>query len=189
LAITLVDYRSNPEKPIVSIPFEYPRERLPQNKKVIVTDTQGNDLGEVPIIDIDSIPTSDRTLIVRVEAPKAFARKIAGIQVQEEPVTQPMDHYVKSIQDETIICRCERVSAGEIRALIKQGIRDINEIKAVTRAGMGACGSKTCNSLIYRLFREEGIPVDEITDQTRRPVFIEVPAGIFAGIQPGVKHD
>jgi len=189
LAITLVDYRSNPEKPIVSIPFEYPRERLPQNKIVIVTDTQGNDLGEVVVIDIDSIPTSDRTLIVRVEAPKAFARKIAGIQVQSEPVTQPMDHYVKVIQDETIICRCERVSAGEIRALIKEGIRDINEIKSVTRAGMGACGSKTCNALIHRLFREEGISSSEVTDQTRRPVFIEVPAGIFAGIKSGGQHE
>jgi sarcosine oxidase subunit alpha len=189
LAITLVDYRSNPEKPIVSIPFEYSRERLPENKKVIVTDTQGNVLAEVPIIDIDSIPTSDRTLIIRVEAPKAIARKIAGIQVQYEAVTQPMDHYVKNIQDETIICRCERVTAGEIRALIKQGIRDINEIKSMTRAGMGACGSKTCNSLIHRLFREEGISFNEVTDQTKRPIFIEVPAGVFAGIQPGGPHE
>jgi sarcosine oxidase subunit alpha len=189
LAITLVDFRSNPEKPIVSIPFEYSRERLPGNKKVIVTDTQGNDLGEVPVIDVDSIPTSDRTLIIRVEAPKAIARKIAGIQVQGQPVTQPMDHYVKTIQDETIICRCERVTAGEIRALIKQGIRDINEIKSVTRAGMGACGSKTCNALIHRLFRDEGISSNEVIDQTKRPLFIEVPAGIFAGIKAGGRHD
>jgi sarcosine oxidase subunit alpha len=189
LAITLVDFRSNPEKPIVSIPFEYSRERLPGNKKVIVTDTQGNDLGEVPVIDVDSIPTSDRTLIIRVEAPKAIARKIAGIQVQGQPVTQPMDHYVKTIQDETIICRCERVTAGEIRALIKQGIRDINEIKSVTRAGMGACGSKTCNALIHRLFCDEGISSNEVIDQTKRPLFIEVPAGIFAGIKAGGRHD
>ena len=89
LAITLVDYRSNPEKPIVSIPFEYSRERLPANNKVIVTDTQGNDLGEVPIIDVDSIPSSDRTLIVRVEVPKAIARKIAGIQVQDDLPPNP----------------------------------------------------------------------------------------------------
>jgi sarcosine oxidase subunit alpha len=189
LAITLVDYRNNPDLPVVSIPFEYPRERLPADRKVVVTDTQGNDLGEVIVIDIDSIPTSDRTLIVRVEAPKAIARKIAGIQVQEKPVTQPMDLYVKNLSDEIIICRCERVTAGEIRALIKQGIRDLNEIKTITRAGMGACGSKTCNALIYRLFRDEGIPVSELTDQTKRPVFIEVPAGVFAGIKSGGDHD
>ncbi|MCK7482523.1 MAG: hypothetical protein M0C28_39425 [Candidatus Moduliflexus flocculans] len=31
-------------------------------------------------------------------------------------------------------------------------------MKAVTRAGMGACGGKTCTTLIQRLFREEGVP-------------------------------
>jgi hypothetical protein len=49
---------------------------------------------------------------------------------------------------------------------------------------MGACGSKTCNALIYRLFREEGIPVSEITDSTKRPMFVEVPLGVFAGSAP-----
>ncbi len=75
LAITLVDYRNNPEKPIVSIPYEYPRERLPEDKKVIVTDTKGNELGKVHIVEVDSIPASDRTIIVRVEAPKAIAHQ------------------------------------------------------------------------------------------------------------------
>jgi sarcosine oxidase subunit alpha len=189
LAITLVDFRNNSEKPIVSIPFEYSRERLPCNNKVVVTDTLGNDLAEVNIIDIDSIPSNDHTLIIRVEVPKEIARKIAGIQVQDDPITQPMEHYVKNIEDETIICRCERVTAGEIRSLIKQGMRDINEIKAITRAGMGACGSKTCNALIHRLFRDEGINSSEVTDQTKRPVFIEVPAGVYAGLKSGGRHE
>jgi hypothetical protein len=51
----------------------------------------------------------------------------------------------------------------------------------VTRAGMGSCGSKTCNALIHRLFRDEGIPTVEVTDATRRPLFMEVPLGVFAG--------
>jgi NAD(P)H-nitrite reductase large subunit len=80
-----------------------------------------------------------------------------------------------------IVCRCERVKAGEIRSLIRQGIRDFNEIKTITRAGMGACGGKTCTSIIKRIFREEGIPEEEVTDQTKRPLFMEVPLGTFAG--------
>jgi bacterioferritin-associated ferredoxin len=83
--------------------------------------------------------------------------------------------------DDTIICRCERVTAGEIRDLIRQGYRDLNEIKAITRAAMGACGSKTCHSLIVRLFRDEGIILSDVTDTTRRPMFIEVPLKVFAG--------
>jgi sarcosine oxidase subunit alpha len=80
-----------------------------------------------------------------------------------------------------VICRCERVTAAEIRKLIREGVRDINEIKAVTRASMGSCGAKTCTPLIHRLFREEGVPESEIVDQPKRPLFMEVPLGVFAG--------
>ena len=85
--------------------------------------------------------------------------------------------------DEAIICRCERVTAGEIRQLIKEGVRDINEIKTITRASMGPCGAKTCTPLIHRLFREEGVPENEIIDQTKRPLFIEVPMSLLAGLK------
>jgi bacterioferritin-associated ferredoxin len=77
------------------------------------------------------------------------------------------------------------VSAGEIRARIRAGVRDLNELKGATRAGMGACGGKTCPSLIARLFREEGVPPSEITELTRRPIFMEVPMGAFAGLATG----
>ena len=128
-----------------------------------------------------AIRAFDRTIAVRRRAPREYAKRIAGIQVQEQQVTQPMDHYVERITDDTIVCRCERVTAGEIRALIREGYRDINEIKAVSRAGMGSCGAKTCTALIHRLFRDEGIPPTEIVDQIDRPLFMEVPLGIFAG--------
>ena len=61
----------------------------------------------------------------------------------------------------------------------------MNHIKAVTRCGMGACGGKTCPNLIKRLFREEGIPADQVADLTRRPLFMEVPLGAFAGVVAG----
>ena len=89
-----------------------------------------------------------------------------------------------SIDDEAIVCRCERVTAAEIRGLIRQGYRDLNEIKVVIRAGLGACGSKTCSSLILRLFRDESIPLSEVTLGSRRPLFVEVPLRSFAGIDP-----
>ena len=85
------------------------------------------------------------------------------------------------MEDDTIVCRCERVTAGEIRSLIRSGCRDMNEIKAVTRAGMGACGGKTCTPLVKRIFREEGVPLSEIKENVKRPLFVEVPLGVFAG--------
>ena len=181
LAITLVDYRSNSEQPLVSIPYEFSRETLNKNEMVTVLDTEGNPLGDLEVADIHTIQTSDRTKIVLVESPAAIAPLIAGIRVQEQPITQPMHQYVHHVEDDTIVCRCEHVTAGEIRVLIRQGYRDINEIKTVTRACMGACGAKTCASLIHRLFREENVPINEITDPSRRPIYMEVPLGVFAG--------
>lgn len=180
LAITLVDYRGNSEMPIVSIPYEFTREVLKEREQVVALDTAGAELGVLEVLGMHTIPNNDRTLVVQVQAPRAVAARIAGIRIQESAIITPMEQYVQHVEDDTIICRCERVSAGEIRNLIRQGYRDINEIKAVSRAGMGACGSKTCNSLMYRLFREEGVAANAVVDNTRRPMFIEVPLGVFA---------
>jgi len=182
LAITLVDYRKNIELPIVSIPYEFNRDPIQENDVVTAMDTEGKPLGEFEVLSVHTIPSSDRTLVVHLQAPHAIAKNIAGIRMQESKITHPMDHYVQHVDDDMIVCRCERVNAGEIRSLIRQGIRDFNEIKTVTRAGMGACGAKTCTSIIKRIFREEGIPDLEVTDQTKRPLFMEVPLSVFAGI-------
>jgi sarcosine oxidase subunit alpha len=48
---------------------------------------------------------------------------------------------------------------------------------------MGACGGKTCTALTARLFREEGVSTSEITENVRRPLFVEVPLGVFAGAE------
>jgi sarcosine oxidase, subunit alpha len=147
-----------------------------------VLDASGDVLGNVKVTGVRAIKANDRTVAVKLQAPKEYAKRIAGIRIQEEWVTEPMDHYVQCITDDTIVCRCERVSAGEIRAVIREGYRDMNEIKAVLRAGMGSCSGKTCTALIRRLFRDEGIPDNEVTDRTIRPLFIEVPLGVFAGM-------
>ncbi len=185
LAITLADYRQDPENPTVTIAYEFLKESIQTGDVVTAMDAEGTILGNVEVTSVRALKAHDRTVVVKVRAPKEYAKRIAGIRVQEEQVTEPMDHLVERITDDTIICRCERVTAGEIRALIRQGYRDINEIKAVSRAGLGACGAKTCTPLIHRLFREEGIPETEVVDNVKRPLFMEVPLGIFAGAVAG----
>ncbi len=191
LAITLVDYRNNKEMPVVSIPYEFNREPIQKQDLVTTMDTEGEQLGKFEVLSVHTIPTSDRTQVVQLQVPSQIATKIAGIRMQESQITHPLDQYVKHLEDDIVVCRCERVKAGEIRSLIREGIRDFNEIKTVTRAGMGSCGAKTCTSIIKRIFREEGIPEDEVTDQTKRPLFMEVPLGVFAGqiVSEDKSHD
>ena len=52
------------------------------------------------------------------------------------------------IPEDMTICRCERVKKSDIIEQIRAGIRDMNLIKAATRAGMGTCGGRTCTELI-----------------------------------------
>jgi ferredoxin len=190
LAVTLVDYSKEPEHAVVTIAYEFLRESIEAGDVVTVLDAEGHALGNVEVVGVRAVRAFDRTIAVKVKAPREYAKQIAGIQIQEQWVTRPMDHYVERMTDDTIVCRCERVTAGEIRDLIRQGYRDINEIKAVSRAGMGSCGAKTCTALIHRLFRDEGIPDAEVVDQTPRPLFMEVPLGIFAGVplREGERH-
>ena len=180
LAITLVDSRTDRERPTVTIPMEVGESRPRVGEQVAVLDTTGEVLAAA---NVDAVRRSDRTLLVRLRLPRAVAKRAAGIRVQEAWVGEPLPDAVEPIGDATIVCRCERVTAGEIRARIREGCRDMNEIKTVTRAGMGACGGKTCAVLIARLFREEGVPGAEVTENVRRPLFVEVPFGAFAGVE------
>ncbi len=182
LAITVVDFRKDREFPTVAIPFEFLKDALKAGDSVVVEDTVGDPLGRVEVAAVKAIKANDRTVIVKVRAPREYAKRIAGIRIQAPGVSEALDRYIERTSDDAIVCRCERVTAGEIRRLIREGVRDINEIKAVTRASMGSCGAKTCTPLIHRLFREEGVPEAEIVDQPKRPLFLEVPLGIFAGL-------
>ncbi len=184
LAITLVDYR-NGDEVFVSIPFEFNETRIHEGDIVTVLDTLGEVLGQVSVAKIKKPKFADRAMVVKVIAPKEYAKRIAGIQVQAAWKTVKLEEKLNRIEDDDIVCRCERVTAGEIRHLIREGCRDMNELKARTRAGMGACGAKTCHSLIQRLFREAGVPEAHITSFTKRPLFVEVPLGAFAGVVTG----
>jgi hypothetical protein len=35
--------------------------------------------------------------------------------------------------------------------------------------------------MIWRIFQEEGIDLKSVTDRVDRPLFVEVPIGVFAG--------
>jgi len=185
LAITLVDFRSDDEFASVSIPYEFGKEHLHKDDLVTLMDTEGKPLGTAQVSGVKGNAKTDRTFVITVKSPRGYATRIAGLQVQPSFVSKSLPQVIDHLADDMIICRCERVTAGEIRNVIRRGFLDMNEIKTITRAGMGACGAKTCTSLIQRLFREEGIPPEKVTDSSKRPPFIEVPLGIFAGEKEG----
>jgi NADPH-dependent 2,4-dienoyl-CoA reductase/sulfur reductase-like enzyme/Fe-S-cluster-containing hydrogenase component 2/bacterioferritin-associated ferredoxin len=183
LAITLVDYRDDPINPVVSLAYEVYNYEVKKGEKVLLTDYEGRPLQEAEVIEVVLNKASQKTQIVKVRVPKGIEKKVAGFRVQREEATLPVAKPTADrIPDDAIVCRCERVTAGEIRSWIRKGIRDLNQIKAITRAGMGACGSKTCGDLIVQLFKDEGVPIEEVTLHTIRPLFIEAPLAVFSNI-------
>jgi NADPH-dependent 2,4-dienoyl-CoA reductase/sulfur reductase-like enzyme len=52
---------------------------------------------------------------------------------------------------ETIVCRCEEISAAQIDAALSDGCPSIGELKRTTRAGMGACQGRYCGPLLSNL--------------------------------------
>lgn len=57
--------------------------------------------------------------------------------------------------DGLIICRCEEITKGEIRAAIHDGMFTMPEIRRYLRAGMGLCQGQTCGRLVENLLRRE----------------------------------
>src|SRR6185437_14499161 len=47
-------------------------------------------------------------------------------------------------EDDTLVCRCEEVTAAQVRAAAKAGCQGMNQLKAYTRCGMGPCQGRTC---------------------------------------------
>jgi bacterioferritin-associated ferredoxin len=126
----------------------------------------------------------ETTMLVTLEVDAAAAPKVAGIRIQSPAVTEPIETVMPpdANDDAVVACRCERVNLGQIRGAIRAGVRDMNQLKAILGCGLGSCGGKTCAPLIHSIFRREGVPDEEVTGYTERPLVTEVPFGLFAGV-------
>lgn len=61
------------------------------------------------------------------------------------------------------ICRCEEVTLKEIEDVIDEGYHTIDDIKRITRAGMGLCQGRSCSKAIARIIAQKtGNPIEEI---------------------------
>ncbi len=74
------------------------------------------------------------------------------------------------IADQTILCRCEDVTAGEFRAAIADGARDLGQAKHFTRLGMGPCQGRMCLHAAAHLMRRETGALGDLRPTPRAPV-------------------
>jgi NAD(P)H-nitrite reductase large subunit len=87
-----------------------------------------------------------------------------------------IDDELMKQDDERVICRCEEVTLGEIKKAIREGARDLDSVKRMTRAGAGLCQSKTCFNLVAQIIHAEtGIPLSKLLPYTTRPPVRPIP--------------
>ena len=70
-----------------------------------------------------------------------------------------------------IICRCEEITEQEIREAIREfDLRTVDDVKRLTRAGMGLCQGRSCANLTARILSKvTNIKPGELLPSSKRP--------------------
>ncbi|MGW6638574.1 (2Fe-2S)-binding protein [Streptomyces cyaneofuscatus] len=63
-------------------------------------------------------------------------------------VHRPGAHWPQWITEDTEVCRCEEVTAHDLRRAHELGARDARSAKLLTRAGMGWCQGRMCETAV-----------------------------------------
>ncbi|MFF8731594.1 NAD(P)/FAD-dependent oxidoreductase [Streptomyces sp. NPDC015171] len=93
-----------------------------------------------------------------------------------DAVYAPPAGWADRVPDDTVVCRCEEVTAGAVReAAGPLGAGDLRTVKLLTRAGMGWCQGRMCAPAVAGL---AGCPLTA----GRRPFARPVPLGVLAAL-------
>ena len=108
---------------------------------------------------VETIPRLGKKLSTEL-APRPFV----------DALYKPRPNLYK-VSDEIVVCRCEEVTAGDIRQAVREGCREPNEIKALTRCGMGHCQGRMCGAALAEIIAGEL----KIEPEDLRPLTIRAP--------------
>jgi NADPH-dependent 2,4-dienoyl-CoA reductase/sulfur reductase-like enzyme len=128
--------------------------------------------------------TAARTAIARLQPALARERRFARML---GALFSPGPGLYSLAADQTIICRCEAVRLGVIRAAVADGARSATEVKGLTRCGMGNCQGRICGQLVARAIAAEltgGPPkaaqIEAAGSFTARPPIHPLPLSVLA---------
>lgn len=95
---------------------------------------------------------------------------------------RPKDSHRIPVDDSVIVCRCEEVSAGQIRRHVEVGCQGPNQTKAFGRCGMGPCQGRLCGLTVTELIAQgRGVPPQDVGYYRIRPPIKPVTLGELAG--------
>ncbi|MDP6705519.1 MAG: NAD(P)/FAD-dependent oxidoreductase [Alphaproteobacteria bacterium] len=95
---------------------------------------------------------------------RARVTALDGFRKGLEEAFPPPLTLARAASDDTVVCRCENVSAGTLRAAARDlGATEINRAKALTRLGMGRCQGRYCALAAAEILAEAlDLPVEDV---------------------------
>ncbi|SHF96112.1 NADPH-dependent 2,4-dienoyl-CoA reductase, sulfur reductase [Kaistia soli DSM 19436] len=84
----------------------------------------------------------------RLQTARAFGQALGRLYPVPESIAT-------LVCDETIVCRCEDVRKGDIRAALSGGTKGVAGAKLWTRAGMGRCQGRICGFAVAEIVAAE----------------------------------
>ena len=94
---------------------------------------------------------------------------------------KPLPQFRSPPDDNTLVCRCEEVTAGEIRRTVELGCLGPNQTKSFCRAGMGPCQGRLCGLTVAEVIAQKrGVSVSEVGYYRLRPPLKPITLGQLA---------
>lgn len=85
---------------------------------------------------------------------------------------------------ETVICRCEEITAGQIREAVELGAPGPNQVKSYLRSGMGPCQGRMCGLAVAEIIAEcRGEPQEAVGYYRIRPPLKPLPLTELASME------
>lgn len=99
-----------------------------------------------------------------------------------DAISIPRAGLYELAKDDTVVCRCEEITLGDIRAALTNGVTDLNAVKRMTRMGMGSCQGRYCGPALQEILaRERQVSPVEVVPLNPRPPVRPVPLSALAG--------
>ena len=84
--------------------------------------------------------------------------------------------------DDVVVCRCEEVTAGELRRFVELGCSGPNQAKSFGRCGMGPCQGRMCGLTVTEVIAQaRGVSAQEVGYYRIRPPIKPITLGELAG--------
>ncbi len=99
---------------------------------------------------------------------------------------RPAQCFRTPADDTTIICRCEEVTAAQVREAIALGCVGPNRLKGFSRCGMGPCQGRFCGLTISEMIAQAcNVPVADVGAMRLRPPVKPLSLGELAALEAG----